>query len=248
MKKMWILLSCFWSFTAWAATSTSPISGAKSSSLEAEFSAQLKEQLSQRMNLQSDLFDVEVSNLMIVPPVSNNSKIELLEIFALGSSGSSRVDGLLSIPANIRIDSKSIEEVTLSGVVKVTGPVWVASAALVRDQVVSEESITLTKMPWSRLPSNAFLTSQSDLVGRALRRSVSRGGILYSGILKGRSAVKIGASVVLTVQSGPGVMIRSRAFAKEAGSVGDFIKVEQPETKKILQAVITGPNKVEVQL
>jgi len=246
VKMVWILLSCFWSVSTLASSASSvPM---KVKSLEHSFADLLVGQMSSKMDLDSSLFEVTVSNLLIMPPVEASDKIELLEIFALGTHGSSRIDGLISVPASIRINQQSIEEVTLSGLVKVTGPVWVAASTLNRDQVISADSMRLTTMPWSRLPSNAFLTSQSDLNGRALKRTVSRGSILYPELLRGPSAVKIGSAVVLTVQSGPGVIIRSRALAKQAGSIGEVIRVEQLETKKIVRGLITGPNKVEVQL
>ena len=254
MKHFGILLSCLLVGQAWAASTVDMSGELKAESkgenitLEDSFASHLKQSLSQRMKLESKLFDIKVSNLLVMPPVKEGSKVELVELFAIGSNGATRMDGLISIPANILVDKKTIQEVTLSGLVKVNGPVWVAASSIPRAKVVQQDSLRLTKMPWSRLPSNAFLTKKEDLVGRALKRTVSRGAIIYPDILKGRDAVKNGDAVVLTIQSGPGVTIRSRALAKQAGSIGDVIRVEQPETRKELRAIITGRNKVEVQL
>lgn len=218
-------------------------------SLQIQAAQFIQQEIAQEMGLEHELFEVSMNNLMLMPPVDEKAEsIELMEIYSLGMGGATRLDGLISLPSTVKINNEKIVEVTLTGALQVIGPVWVSKGRVVQGQTLSENDLLLTKMPWSRLPTGAFLMGKDQLVGKVLKRSAMRGSVLFPAILKEPYAVKRGEAVSLTIQSGPGVFIRSRAVATQSGGVGEMITIEQPQTRRKLRALVTGSKKVEVQL
>lgn len=214
-----------------------------------QFQTALKNEIVAKMGLPENLFQVKVENFSTVPHIDfSKNSVDLVEIFGVGTGGSSRLDGLLSVPANIKLNKTRIEEVTLSAAVKVTGPVWVAAENLHRGEVINRQKLRLTQLPWSRVPTHVLMTRAEDLEGRSIKYAVQKGAFVSVENLGRKDMIKNGEAVSLTIQSGPGVFIRSRAIAKQGGKLGDIIRVEQPQTKKTVRAVVVGSKKVEVQL
>ena len=59
--------------------------------------------------------------------------------------------------------------------------------------------------------------------------------------------MKAGSTVVLIVRDGP-VALSADVVARTAGGMGDVVAVYNPQTKKALSGVVTGPNRVELTL
>jgi flagella basal body P-ring formation protein FlgA len=59
--------------------------------------------------------------------------------------------------------------------------------------------------------------------------------------------VKAGSTVVLIVRDGP-VALAADVVARNSGGLGDTVAVYNPGTKKALTGVVTGPNRVELNL
>lgn len=218
-------------------------------SLEKQFSQKLQQHFADRMNLSPSDFEVNVNNLIIYPePAQGRSGLRLVEIMGLGSNGSQRFDGLFAVSSTLQNANQQISEHQISGIMSVVGPVWVSAAILNRGKIVGESDLALTRLPWRNLASGVALSSKNEMVGRSVKRFVGRGAPLFADLLEEVASVNPGDLVELTVQSGPGVMIRSRAVAKQKGRVGDYIRVEQADTRKPLQVLVTGNKEVEVRL
>lgn len=235
------------SFSAEAAKGDARASSGQS--LEEQFEDKLQHYFSDRMNVSASEFEVNVANLVIYPEINEGRDgAKLIEIMGLGSSGSQRFDGLFTVSSTMQNIRNQISEHQISGIMSVTGPVWVSSAILNRGKVIDDSDLALIRLPWKNLATGVALTSKNDMVGRSVKRFIGRGASISNDLLEESPSVKAGDIVELTVQSGPGVMIRSRAVAKQKGRVGDYIKVEQSDTRKLLQALVTGEKQVEVQL
>jgi flagella basal body P-ring formation protein FlgA len=219
-------------------------------SVEAQFVSRLKQAFATKMEMPAESFDVRTENLTFFPAVSPEtlSGAEILDVMGLGTAGASRIDGLFAMSVTIKYPDHSVREHQISGLMHVTGPVWVSKEILNRGRVLTANDIELIRLPWSQLATGVALTRKDDLVGRAVRKYLARGTPLFGTVLETAASVNMGDTVELTVQSGPGVMIRSRAVAKQSGRVGEFIRVEQSDTRKPLQALVTGEKSVEVNL
>jgi len=220
------------------------------SGIEAQFVSRLKETFSQRMDIPADSFDVRAEKLVFFPAVTPDvlAKSEILDVMGIGTSGAQRIDGLFTLSVTLRGPDKSVREHQVSGLLSVVGPVWVTTSIINRGHVIAPSDLQIIRLPWSQLATGVALTRKDALLGRASRNLLSSGTPLFGSFLETAPSVQTGDTVELTVQSGPGVLIRSRAVAKQAGRVGDFIRVEQSDTRKPLQALVTGEKSVEVQL
>jgi flagella basal body P-ring formation protein FlgA len=219
-------------------------------SVETQFVSRLKQAFASKMEMPAESFDVRAENLRFFPALSTEvlSGSEILDVMGLGAAGASRIDGLFAMSITLKYPDHSVREHQVSGLMHVTGPVWVTKEILNRGRIVTAGDIELIRLPWSQLATGVALTRKDDLVGRAVRKYLARGTPLFGTFLETAASVNMGDTVELTVQSGPGVMIRSRAVAKQSGRVGEFIRVEQSDTRKPLQALVTGDKSVEVQL
>lgn len=218
-------------------------------SLEKQLENKFKEHFSTKMELSPEDFDLRVENIVLYPNIEESlNSMRLIELMGFGALGSQRMDGLFTLSATFQSSAGKITEHQISGLIHVSGPVWVSANNLNRGKIIVETDLALVKMPWKTLASGIAMTSRKDMLGHSVTRFVNRGSPMSMESLEPASSVKVGDLVELTVQSGPGVLIRSRAIARQKGRIGEFIRVEQEDTRKSLQVVVTGDKQVGVQL
>ena len=82
-------------------------------------------------------------------------------------------------------------------------------------------------------------------VGMALRRALVAGQALALADLSRALAVAKGARVVMVLTT-PGLTVATAGQALEAGALGERIQVLNPTSRAVVEAVITGPDRVRV--
>ena len=83
------------------------------------------------------------------------------------------------------------------------------------------------------------------VVGMAARRAVQPNQPLTSGDLMKPEIVQRSSSVTIVYQA-PGITLTLGGQAQESGALGDTISVINVESKRAVQAVVTGPDRVSV--
>ncbi len=217
--------------------------------LETFLEKTFKEELAKKMKLSEDDFSIQFESIRVYPALKSaatfNSKTA--KIFGFGAVGAKRAQGLFSLSLVIS-DGENAGERTVSGVAKIIGPVLIVKNNILRGHIIGEEDVQSIRMPWKTLSSSSLAMSKDEAVGRRARNFIAKGDPVSSEALDEPVAITAGENIALTVLAGPGVIVHSRAVAKQEGRVGDFIRLEQPDTKKILMGVITGKKTVEVRL
>jgi flagellar basal body P-ring formation protein FlgA len=133
--------------------------------------------------------------------------------------------------------------------VRVTGTavdlveVAVLARGLDRGETVRPGDVNVERRPREGVPGEALLDG-SPLPGRVARRSLSAGTLVRSGDLARPDVVAKGDTVTVLYEA-PGMTLSLRGKASEAGALGDTISI-LGASKKILQAVVTGPGRVSV--
>jgi flagella basal body P-ring formation protein FlgA len=79
----------------------------------------------------------------------------------------------------------------------------------------------------------------------ALRRAARPGQLLRMTDLMRPELVQRNETVMAIFEA-PGIMLTSRAKALETGAEGDLISVLNPQSKRTVQATVTGPGTVTV--
>lgn len=125
-----------------------------------------------------------------------------------------------------------------------TGPMVVTlSRSLKRGAVVTEADVTLT--PASSSVALGAFSDPADVIGRKLTANVGKGRILQARQLEqnwmiARNVpVEIGFRNSLVSVSMPGI-------ALENGQLGEMIKVRNSSSGRVLQAIVAGPQKVQI--
>jgi flagella basal body P-ring formation protein FlgA len=132
----------------------------------------------------------------------------------------------------------------ISGSVVELVDVAVVNRALARGDTVKDADISIERRPRDVVPPDALFDGGA-LAGRVARRAFAAGSLVRNGDLTRPELVTRG-DVVTVVYEAPGMMLTMRAKASDGGALGDTVSITNPQSKKALQAVVTGPGKVSV--
>jgi flagellar basal body P-ring formation protein FlgA len=151
---------------------------------------------------------------------------------------SRRVSALVSVGANpsdaVRVGASFAELVEVA----------VLNRALGRGEIVQTADFTIERRPKETLPGD-IQPDVAQLAARVARRSIAAGSVLRVGDV-GKPEIVARGDIVTVVYEIPGMVLTLRGRAIEAGAQGDTIGVLNIQSKRALQATITGPGKVSV--
>lgn len=122
--------------------------------------------------------------------------------------------------------------------------VAVAGRAIGRGDTVRPGDVVVERRARDLVPADAVLDG-NPLEGRVARRTLGAGSLMKLADLVRPELVGRG-DVVTVIYETPGVSLTMRAKASEAGSLGDTVGITNPQSKKVLQAVVVGPGRVSV--
>lgn len=125
-----------------------------------------------------------------------------------------------------------------------TMPVAVLTRSLARGETAVVGDVAMERRTRESLPPDA-ITDAVDIVGRIARRTLGPGAPLRATDLAKPDIVARGEIVTL-VYEGPGLTLTTRGKASEAAGLGDLVAVQNLQSKRMLQATVTGPGRVSV--
>ncbi len=244
-----IILLALFTLNVFAGPITSPGKAGVFERFEKALASNVIEQLSTQMKVDAKEFSITFESLKVRPSLPQMENYNL-QVMGLGSIGSRRSDGLVSLSVLIEgIDGQQKPtEVIVTGVMKVVGPVVISQRTIQKGEALSESSVSYKKMMWSSLPTSTLAVNISSLLGKSARVQLIPGQAIAPEMVEEPAFVNNGDAIDLTVFSGPGVIIRSRGVARQSGKMGEPVKVEFPETKKTLTGMVAGKKSVEVRL
>jgi flagellar basal body P-ring formation protein FlgA len=111
-----------------------------------------------------------------------------------------------------------------------------------RGQVVKASDVVTLRRPKT---DAAVVTDMQALVGLAARHPLQPNQPLSAADLMKPEIVQRNNTVTIVYQA-PGVTLTLRGQAQEAGALGDTISVLNSESKRVVQAVVSGPDRVSV--
>jgi flagellar basal body P-ring formation protein FlgA len=185
-------------------------------------------------NLQIN-FDRDVHTLQVEPNVSGPLQVAALSY----DPRSARFDITFSLPGSAEMRRLSTH---YTGTVIETIDAVGIDHPVERGQVIKASDITVLRRPKSE--TNA-LTDSKAVAGMAARRALRPGQALTAADLQKPEIVQRNDTVTIVFQV-PGVTLTLRGQAQDAGALGDSINVLNLESKRVVQAVIAGPNRVTV--
>ncbi len=154
--------------------------------------------------------------------------------------------GMFDASIAISRSDGQIERRAFRGTALETVPVVVLSQAVERGAPIEAHDLELVRKPKAEVRGD-FVADMASVIGMELRRPVREGVALKSSDLAEPQVVKRGRPVTITLQSGPLTLTAVGEALRDAAR-GDSVQVMNPQSKRVLQAVATGPDQVTVTI
>lgn len=135
--------------------------------------------------------------------------------------------------------------VPLAGRVEAVEQVVVAAESLAAGTILQLDELRLSSVRVSRLPKDP-VRRIGDAVGLAVRDPVAADQAIPRDELGQPTLVRKGAHVVMRLD-GPGLALTGEAVALETGGRGDVIRVQNPNSRAVLQGQVIDLNTVRVE-
>ena len=119
--------------------------------------------------------------------------------------------------------------------------VWVSTQTLKRGTTLQAGMFKQMDMPVPAYETR-LVGDERDMLNMELQRDLPANTPLRLQDLKASTMVKRGQQVLVAVGEGKGFLITVRAEAQQDGTLGDQIRLKNPESGRFLSAVITGMN------
>lgn len=152
--------------------------------------------------------------------------------------------GHVSLSAIIRVNGERERRLILSGWIDRFEDVVCTLESLDRGTILTEEDLYLEKQNISKL-STDILTSREALVGKRLKRSVKAGAVLLANAVDVPPLINKGDRVTIVVESSS-IRVTALGVAKDKGSEGESIRVENLMNNKEIVASVVDSSTVRV--
>ena len=134
---------------------------------------------------------------------------------------------------------------TGNAIVKVFRPVAVAKKILTNGEAFTEENTSFEEREITRFTQTGFHTNWEELRGKVARGYIRPDSLI--GIQNSEKPVEILQGQMVDLRHVSSQMtISARMKALENGRFGNWIRVENPTSKKVVRARVTAPGQVEL--
>ena len=119
-----------------------------------------------------------------------------------------------------------------------------AKDKLSRGEVISKDRVNVVLEPLDYRNEKAF-SQIEEVEGKEAKREIPAGAALTPSFLQEETLIERGDLVTMVAKYG-GIVVTGMGKARGEGSMGDIIVVENPDSKKRLEAEVIGERMVEV--
>lgn len=149
----------------------------------------------------------------------------------------------VNVPVVIDVDGKVDRTIYVGYRMQQYVETAVAAHDIVPGTVLSEDDLTIARMPFAGRPANGV----EALVGRKVLGAVLKGQAVTIADTAENQIVKAGSTVVLIIRDN-GVQVTADVVARTSGGIGDEVSVYNPSTNKALSGTVTAPGTVELDI
>lgn len=143
--------------------------------------------------------------------------------------------------ASVRNGQPKASGTPLTGSVKIP----VLAAPLKRDDVISASDLIWMEVPANKLRDDTAL-KEADLVGLSARGLIQPNEPVSTSLLVAPKMIKRGQMVTLSLSAGR-ITLTAKGKALHDARLGEIVRVENPDSQKILQAKVTGPQEAIIE-
>ncbi len=128
--------------------------------------------------------------------------------------------------------------------VQIFTKVVAANRLIVPGDMITEHDLAYAEFDKNRL-YDGFFKDMKEVVGLSVVRSIPAGTALTKRNVRQVAIIKRNQAVTLVIKTGA-VEITMSGIAKSDGYMNDVVKVLNPSSKKIIDAVVTGPERARI--
>lgn len=133
---------------------------------------------------------------------------------------------------------------TVTGSIVEMREIAVPTTDIERGEAIQAKDLVIVKRPAAQVAADV-VRPLSDLIGMVPRRALKAGEFIRSADLAKPILVEKSALVSVIYQT-RGLTLSMRGRAQASGSQGDIIKVQNLQSKKIVEGVVTGPGQITI--
>jgi flagella basal body P-ring formation protein FlgA len=185
----------------------------------------------------SVLFDNDVRPLQVEAAATADLRVIRLTY----EPRSGRFDVMFDLPGSTIARRAPLR---FTGAIAETFEALVPTRQIALGEVVKEADLTTVRRPKSEFAANVIVNAE-QAIGLSSKRVLRPGQLLHQGDLAKPELVGRNDSVTITYAV-PGIRVSIRGQAHEPGTMGDVINVLNVQSKKTIQATVTGPGRVSV--
>ncbi len=178
-----------------------------------------------------------------VPAAINADLAPDAELKAMRASFDART-GRFDVVFDVPIGASRRSLLRYTGSLVETTEAVVTNRTIARGEIVRAGDFQVERRPRADLTADVP-TSIAEVVGRAARQPLRPGQPVRRTDLVKPEMVKRDENVSIIFHV-PGMTLSSRGKALEAGGEGDIINVLNPQSKRTVQGVVTGPGRVDI--
>ena len=146
----------------------------------------------------------------------------------------------------VRCPGPNAWTIYVSASIRQMAKVLVARTHIRRGTAINAADFELKEYDLNRL-QYGYYTDLKQVSGQVLKRHLNKGAVLTPAAVAANKVVKRGEGVSILAETG-GISIRAKGEALESGGIGDIIRVKNLNSNKEIEARITGPGQVKVDL
>jgi flagella basal body P-ring formation protein FlgA len=180
-------------------------------------------------------FDRDVRTLNVEP----NITAELQVVSLTYNRRAARFDVTFDLPASAALRWQSLR---YTGTAAETVDAVSVDHPIERGEVLKASDLTIIKRPKSEGP---VLTDLQAAAGLAARHQLHPGQPLHDADLMKPTLVQRNDNVTIIYEA-PGLTLTLRGQAQDTGALGDTVNVQNVQTKRIVQGVVSGPGRVTI--
>jgi flagellar basal body P-ring formation protein FlgA len=182
-------------------------------------------------------FDLPVHTLAVETSATGDLQVRALTY----DPRSGRFDVTLDLPTSQVLHQQPAR---FTGVAVPTVAAVAVDRTVERGEVLQASDLTILRRPKAQASD---LTDINAAVGLAARRQLRPGQPIFVADLMKPEIVQRNDTVTLVYEA-PGLTLTLRGQAQGAGALGDTIDVINTQTKRVIQGVISGPDRVNVAI
>jgi flagella basal body P-ring formation protein FlgA len=148
--------------------------------------------------------------------------------------------------SEFRFEYKNGKSVTVTALVKAFDRVLMSRGAFRKGYMITQDDIYPTLMETTRIPRGA-VREDSLVIGKPLFRSIVPNVPITDAMVSDATPIKRGRRVVIAVDS-PGFSIKALGEITHDAKIGDYVKVVNILSKKVMAGFLVDENTVRVEL